>query len=52
MNELIVSSQRWAGSADDDIKFLLVTPTLTLLCIANPHMDWVKLEIATFKFGE
>ena len=20
--------------------------------ITNPHMDWVKLEIATFKFGE
>ncbi len=29
-------------------------PVLAIIpaCITNPHMDWVKLEIATFKFGE
>ncbi len=33
------------------------TPSEEVTCIGsgvitNPDMDWVKLEIATFKFGE
>ena len=44
MNELIVSSQCWAGSADDDINFLLVTPTLTLLCHVTMPSNWWQIH--------
>ena len=49
---IIIDVVAFASGSLATIAISIDLPITGIICITDPHMDWIKLEIATIKFGE